>query len=145
MYRILDRFFRLSEHQTTVKREILAGVTTFSTMAYILFVNPSILSEAGMDAGAVMVATAASAAISTLIMGLYANYPFVLAPGMGLNAYFTYGVCLGLGYSWQTALGAVFWSGGLFLLLNLLRIRQLIACAVPTPLRLAVAAGMGLF
>ena len=104
----LDRFFKLSEHRTTVKTEVIAGITTFLTMAYIIFVNPSILSEAGMDYGAVFVATCVAAAVGCLVMGLWANYPIALAPGMGLNAFFTYGVVLGMGYSWETALGAVF-------------------------------------
>jgi AGZA family xanthine/uracil permease-like MFS transporter len=141
----LTRYFQLEEQQTSLRTELLAGLTTFSTMAYILFVNPSILAEAGMDAGAVMVATCLSAGFATLFMGLYAKYPFALAPGMGLNAYFTYGVVLGMGQSWQAALGAVFWSGALFLLLNIVGIRQWIAIAIPTALRQAVAGGMGLF
>src|SRR5215831_3309194 len=107
----LDNFFHLSEHGTNVRTEVIAGVTTFLTMAYIIFVNPSILAKAGMDQGAVFAATCLASAFGSAMMGLVANYPIALAPGMGLNAYFTFGVVLGLGYSWQTALGAVFISG----------------------------------
>lgn len=113
---LLDRFFKLSEHGTDVRTELTAGLTTFLTMAYIIFVNPSILGDAGMPKDAVFVATCLIAALGTLIMGLYANYPIALAPGMGLNAYFAYVVVLGMGYTWQVALGAVFISGCLFLL-----------------------------
>lgn len=141
----ISNYFEIEARGSTLRQEVLAGFTTFSTMAYIIFVNPSLLSQAGMDFGGVMVATALAAGFATLIMGLYANYPFALAPGMGLNAYFTFGVVLGMGYTWELALGAVFWSGLLFLVLNLLGIRQLIAQAVPPCLRLAVAGGMGLF
>lgn len=118
MYAFLDRFFHLSEHGTTVRTEMVAGLTTFLTMAYIVFVNPAILAEAGMDQGAVFVATCLAAALGSALMGLVANYPIAVAPGMGLNAFFTYGVVLGLGYTWQAALGAVFVSGILFLILN---------------------------
>ncbi|MFT6656637.1 MAG: AGZA family xanthine/uracil permease-like MFS transporter, partial [Marinomonas primoryensis] len=107
---MLERYFQLKAHNTTVRNEVVGGVTTFLTMAYIIFVNPSILAQAGMDQGAVFVATCLAAAIGCLIMGLYANYPIALAPGMGLNAFFTYGVVLGMGYSWEQALGAVFLS-----------------------------------
>ena len=110
----LEKYFDFEGHNTNFKIETMAGVTTFMTMAYIIFVNPSILSLAGMDFGAVMVATCISAAIGTFIMGVYAKYPFALAPGMGLNAFFTFGVVMGMGLSWQTALGAVFISGILF-------------------------------
>lgn len=105
---MLDKFFQLQAHGTSVRTEIIAGVTTFLTLAYIIFVNPSILAETGMDQGAVFVATCLAAAIGTLIMGLLANYPVALAPGMGLNAYFAFGVVLGMGYTWQVGLGAVF-------------------------------------
>ena len=114
---MLDKYFRLSEHDTTVGTEVLAGVTTFLTMAYIIFVNPSILAKAGMDQNAVFVATCVAAAIGTLIMGLYANYPVAMAPGMGLNAFFTFGVVGGMGHSWQVSLGAVFLSGFIAVLL----------------------------
>ena len=121
---LLERTFRLAEHGTTVRTELLAGLTTFLTMAYIVFVNPSILAEAGMPRGAVFVATCLVAALGSLIMGLYANYPIALAPGMGLNAYFTYVVCLGMGIPWQVALGAVFLSGVAFLLLTVAGIQD---------------------
>ncbi len=142
---MLERIFHLQENGTTVKTEILAGFTTFMTMAYIIFVNPSILSKTGMDFGAVMVATIVSSSLAMLVMGFWVNYPFALAPGMGLNAYFTYTVCLGMGYSWQVALGAVFISGILFLLLTILRIRQLIVEAIPDVLKISTAGGIGLF
>ena len=128
-----------------MRNEILAGITTFLTMAYITFVNPAILSDAGMDFGAVFVATCVAAAIGTLIMGLYANYPIALAPGMGLNAFFTYGVVLGMGHSWQVALGAVFISGILFIILSVLPVREWIINAIPRGLKMAISAGIGLF
>lgn len=139
------RIFKLQENGTTVATEALAGVTTFLTMAYIIFVNPMILADAGMDKGAVFVATCVAAAIGSLIMGLYANYPIALAPGMGLNAYFTYGVVLGMGHSWQVALGAVFISGVLFLILSVTRVREYVINAIPHSLKLAISAGIGLF
>ncbi len=142
---MLDRFFQLSANGTDLRREILAGLTTFLTMAYIVVVNPSILSDTGMDWGSVFVATCLAAALGSLIMGLYANYPFGLAPGMGLNAYFTYGVVLGMGMAWQTALGAVFISGILFLIISLLPIREWIINAIPMTLKMAISAGIGLF
>ncbi|KAF0279492.1 NCS2 family permease [Spiribacter aquaticus] len=142
---MLERFFGLAENETTVRREILAGLTTFLTMAYIIVVNPSILSDTGMDWGAVFVATCVAAALGCLIMGLYANYPFGLAPGMGLNAYFTYSVVLGMGIAWQTALGAVFLSGILFLIISLLPIREWIINAIPMSLKMAISAGIGFF
>lgn len=142
---MLDSYFKLSENGVTVRTEVLAGITTFLTMAYIIFVNPLILADAGMDRDAVFMATCFAAAIGTLIMGLYANYPIALAPGMGLNAYFTYGVVLGMGFSWQVALGAVFISGVLFLLLSVFRTREWIINAVPKSLKLAVSAGIGMF
>ncbi|MCB9948537.1 MAG: NCS2 family permease [Rhodospirillaceae bacterium] len=142
---MLERVFGLKAHETTVRTEVVAGVTTFLTMAYIAFVNPLILSDAGMDRGAVFVATCLAAAIGTLIMGLYANYPVALAPGMGLNAYFTYGVVLGLGFTWQVALGAVFLSGVIFIVLSLLPVREAIINAIPKSLKMAIAAGIGLF
>src|SRR5687767_3983301 len=121
---LLERQFHLKEFGTTARTEILAGVTTFLTMAYIIFVNPSILSAAGMDVGAVFVATCLAAAFGSAMMGLVANYPIALAPGMGLNAYFAFGVVNGMGYSWEAALGAVFISGVLFLILSILPVRE---------------------
>ncbi len=142
---MLEFLFKLSANGTDAKTEILAGITTFLTMAYVLFVNPSILSAAGMDHGAVFVATCLAAAAGTLIMGLYANYPIALAPGMGLNAYFTYGVVQGMGHGWPVALGAVFVAGILFLILSLLPVREWIINAIPSSLKLAISAGIGLF
>lgn len=142
---MLEKLFNLRGHGTTVKTEVIAGITTFLTMAYIAFVNPTILSDAGMDFGAVFVATCIAAAIGTLIMGLYANYPIALAPGMGLNAFFTYGVVLGMGHSWQVALGAVFLSGILFVILSILPVREWIINAIPKGLKMAISAGIGLF
>src|ERR1051326_4389249 len=142
---MLDKYFGLREHGTTVRTEILAGFTTFLTMAYIIFVNPLILGETGMDKGAVFVATCIASALATGIMALYANYPLALAPGMGLNAYFTYGVVLGMHQTWQVALGAVFISGVLFLILSVTHIRERIVEAIPTSQRMAISAGIGLF
>src|SRR5207245_3264329 len=120
---LIERFFQLAENQTTVRRELLGGLTTFMTMAYIIVVNPQILAQAGMPADGVLFATCISSAAASLVMGLYANYPIALAPGMSLNAYFTYSVCLGMHIPWQTALGVVFFSGVLFLLLTITRVR----------------------
>jgi AGZA family xanthine/uracil permease-like MFS transporter len=145
MQALLEQLFQIKAQGSTVKREVIAGITTFLTMAYIIFVNPSMLSQAGMDYGAVFVATCLAAAIGCLVMGLWANYPVALAPGMGLNAFFTYSVVLGMGYTWQTALGAVFFSGILFFLLSALRIRSWIINSIPVTLRLAIAAGIGAF
>ncbi len=141
----MERFFKLKEQGTDVRTELLAGLTTFLTMAYIIFVNPSILGDAGMPKDAVFVATCLAAAIGTLIMGLYANYPIALAPGMGLNAYFAYTVVLGMGYTWQAALGAVCISGILFLIISVLRIREMIVNGIPHSVRTAITAGIGLF
>lgn len=141
----LEKLFKIQAQGSTVRGEIVGGVTTFLTMAYIIFVNPAILAEAGMDQGAVFVATCLAAVIGCLIMGLWANYPVALAPGMGLNAFFTYSVVLGMGYTWQTALGAVFFSGVLFFLLSALRVRSWIINSIPPTLRLAIAAGIGAF
>ncbi|UYG01399.1 NCS2 family permease [Halomonas sp. GD1P12] len=141
----LDNYFKLTEQNTSVKTEVIAGITTFLTMAYIIFVNPSILSEAGMDYGAVFVATCVAAAIGCFVMGLWANYPIAQAPGMGLNAFFTYGVVLGMGYTWEAALGAVFLSGLTFFLLSIFKIREWIINSIPMSLRLGIAAGIGLF
>ncbi len=142
---MLENLFKLSENSTNVRTELIAGVTTFLTMAYIAFVNPSILAAAGMDQGAVFVATCLAAAIGSAIMGLWANYPIALAPGMGLNAFFAYTVVLTLGHSWQTALGAVFIAGVLFLILSVLKVREWIINAIPRSLKLSIAAGIGMF
>lgn len=139
------RFFRLDEHRTTVRTEVQAGLTTFMTMAYIVVVNPAILSAAGVPFEGALFATCIGAATGTLLMGLLANYPFALAPGMGLNAYFTYTVVLGMGVPWQTALGAVFLSGVAFLLLTAGRVRALVVDAIPRSIKTAVAGGIGLF
>ena len=142
---MLERLFKLSENKTTFRTEILAGVTTFLTMCYIIIVNPMILSETGMDHGAVFVATCLAAAIGCLVMGIVANYPIALAPGMGLNAYFTYSVCLGMGVPWQTALAAVFVSGMIFIAISMFKIREAIVNAIPMSLKLAIGGGIGLF
>lgn len=141
----LDKLFHLKENHTDVKTEIMAGITTFMTMAYILAVNPNILSASGMDRGAVFTATALSAFIASCLMALLSNYPFVLAPGMGLNAYFTYTVVLGMGYSWQQALSAVFAEGIIFILLSLTNVREAIFNSIPMNLKHAVSVGIGLF
>ena len=141
----IERYFGIDGHNTTIKTEILAGVTTFLTMAYIIFVNPNVLADAGMDKGAVFVATCLAAAIGCFIMGIYARLPVALAPGMGLNAFFTYGVVLGMGYAWQTALGAVFLSGCIFILLSLFKIREIIINSIPTSIKQGVVAGIGAF
>ena len=132
---LLERLFHLKENQTTVRQELLAGVTTFMTMGYVVVVNPRILSEAGMPVEGVLFATCISAAIATLIMGLWANYPIALAPGMSLNAYFTYSIVIGRGVPWQTALGVVFLSGLVFLLLTLTNIREQIVNGIPDCLK----------
>jgi adenine/guanine/hypoxanthine permease len=141
----LERYFRFAEHRTNWRTEMLAGLTTFITMAYIIFVNPAILSETGMPIAAVTAATCLCAAFGSLLMGTLANYPLALAPGMGLNAYFTYTVVKGMGVPWQTALGAVFFSGVIFLLLTIGGIRQRLLAAIPYQLHAAVAGGIGLF
>ena len=141
----IERYFGINGENTTIKTEILAGVTTFLTMAYIIFVNPNVLAEAGMDKGAVFVATCLAAALGCFIMGIYARLPVALAPGMGLNAFFTYGVVLGMGYAWETALGAVFLSGCLFILLSLFKIRELIINSIPDSIKQGVVAGIGAF
>ena len=142
---MIDRFFGITAGGSTVRTEIIAGATTYLTMAYIVFVNPLILADAGMDRGAVFVATCLASALATLLMALLANYPLALAPGMGINAYFTYGVVKGLHYSWEVALGAVFVSGVLFLILSLTRIRSWIIDAIPPSQKMAISAGIGLF
>ncbi|WP_100406185.1 NCS2 family permease [Bacillus solitudinis] len=141
----MNRFFGFKEHGTSYRRESIAGLTTFLSMAYILFVNPMVLGDAGMDVGAVFVATALAAAIGTLLMGILANYPIALAPGMGLNAFFAYSVVLGMGIEWQVALFGVFISGLIFILITLFNIRELIINAIPAELKYAAAAGIGLF
>src|SRR5438270_7441856 len=141
----LDRYFGLAEHGTDVRTELIAGLTTFLTMVYIVFVNPEILGNAGMDKGAVFVATCVAAAVSTLVMGLYANYPIALAPGMGLNAFFAFTVVLGHKYSWQQALAGVFCSGAIFFLISVFRLCEYIINSIPKNLKLAISAGVCLF
>lgn len=141
----LEKLFHLKENHTDAKTEILAGITTFMTMAYILAVNPSILSATGMDSGAIFTATALASMLATLLMVIFANYPFVLAPGMGLNAYFAYTVVLQMGYSWQTALAAVFIEGIIFIILSLTNVREAIFNAIPMNLKHAVSVGIGIF
>lgn len=141
----LEKIFHLKENKTDVRTEVIAGVTTFMTMAYILALNPNILEASGMDRGAVFTATALSAFIATCLMALLSNYPFVLAPGMGLNAYFAYTVVLGMGYSWQQALAAVFVEGLIFILLSLTNVREAIFNSIPMNLKHAVSVGIGLF
>jgi AGZA family xanthine/uracil permease-like MFS transporter len=142
---LLDRYFKLTENRTTVRQELLGGATTFMTMAYIVVVNPQILAQAGMPPEGVVFATCISAAAATLVMGLYANYPIALAPGMSLNAYFTYSVCIGMHIPWRTALGVVFFSGVLFVLLTVTRVREQIVDGIPDCLKHSTAAGIGLF
>lgn len=142
---MLEKFFKLKENKTTVRTEVVAGITTFMTMAYILAVNPSILSASGMDAQAVLIATALASFIGTIAMALLANYPFALAPGLGLNAYFAYTVCGSMGYSWQIALFAVFVEGIIFIVLSLTNVREAIFNAIPLQLKKGVSVGIGLF
>ena len=141
----LDKYFGLKAARTDVRTEVIAGVTTFLTMAYIIFVNPMILGKAGMDTGAVFVATCLAAAVCTLVMGLYANYPIALAPGMGLNAFFAFTIVLTYKYTWQQALAAVFCSGVLFMLVSVFRVREYIIDAIPYNLKMAISAGIGFF
>lgn len=141
----LERTFKLNEHRTNVKTEVIAGITTFMTMAYILIVNPLILSDAGMNFGAVFTATALAAVVATLIMAFYANLPFALAPGMGLNAFFAYTVVLQMGYSWEFALTAVLLEGVIFILLSFFNVREAIIDSIPLNLKHAVSVGIGLF
>lgn len=142
---VLENYFKLKENGTDVRTELLAGLTTFLTMAYIIFVNPSILGDAGMPKDAVFVSTCIAAALGTLIMGLYANYPIALAPGMGLNAYFAYVVVKGMGLSWEIALGAVFISGCLFILVSVFKLREMIVNGIPHSIRTAITVGIGMF
>ena len=141
----LAKYFELEQNGTTVRRETLAGITTFLTMAYIVFVNPAILADAGMDRDAAFVATCLAAAFGSLLMGILANYPIALAPGMGLNAFFTYTVVAQMGHSWQTALGVVFLSGIIFLLLSVFPVREWIVNSIPRALKMAISAGIGMF
>ena len=142
---MLEKMFKLKENNTTVKTEVIAGITTFMTMAYILAVNPNLLSAAGMDREAVLIATCLASFVGTLAMALLANYPFALAPGMGLNAYFAFTVCGNMGYSWQVALMAVFAEGIIFIILSLTNVREAIFNAIPSSLKKGVGAGIGLF
>ncbi|PSW18298.1 NCS2 family permease [Photobacterium sanctipauli] len=142
---LLDRFFQLKEHGTNIKNEVIGGVTTFATMAYIIFVNPNIMAASGMDPGAVFVATCIGAALGTLLMGLFANWPVGLAPGMGLNAFFAFTVVGEMGYNWEVALGAVFISGLLFVAMSFYKVREWIIESIPESLRFAMTAGVGLF
>ena len=142
---MLEKIFKLKEHQTNVKTEVMGGITTFMTMAYILAVNPNILSASGMDSQAVLMATAIASFIGTIVMALLANYPFALAPGMGLNAYFAYTVVLQMGYSWQFALFAVFLEGLVFIVLSLTNVREAIFNAIPLQLKKGISVGIGLF
>ena len=142
---MIDRYFKLAENQTSVRQELLGGLTTFVTMAYIIVVNPQILAQAGMPADGVVFATCISAAVASLVMGLYANYPIALAPGMSLNAYFTYSVCISMHVPWRTALAVVFCSGVLFLVLTVTRVREQIVNGMPDCLKHSTAAGIGMF
>ena len=145
MQRAISEFFKLEQNGTTIRREMLAGATTFFTMAYIIFVNPSIMSETGMDHGAIFVGTCLAAAFACFAMGVFANWPVALAPGMGLNAYFTYVVVGEMGYSWQTALAAVFIAGILFFIISVTPLRRWMLESIPSNLRIALGAGVGLF
>ena len=142
---LIERFFKLSEHETNIKTEVMAGLTTFVTMSYIMFLNPIIMSKTGMPFDGLFLATCLGAAIATILMGLYANWPVGLAPGMGLNAFFTFSVVGAMGYSWQIALGAVFLSGVIFVLMSVTRLREWMLDSIPMSLRLAMTAGVGLF
>lgn len=141
----LDKRFAITANNSSVKTELIAGLTTFLAMAYITVVNPSILSQTGMDFGAIFVATCLAAALGSIIMGVYANYPIALAPGMGQNAFFAFGICIGMGNSWQVALGAVFISGILFIIISVLPLREWLINSIPKSLKLGMAAGIGLF
>ena len=141
----MEKLFKLKEHHTDVKTEVIAGITTFTTMAYILAVNPNMLGDAGMDTGAVFTATALASFVACLMMGLTANLPFALSAGMGLNAYFAYTICGQMGYSWHVALAAVFVEGLLFILLSLTNVREAVFNAIPKTLKFAVSVGIGLF
>ena len=142
---MLERIFRLRENGTTAGREVVAGLTTFAAMAYILAVNPAILKNAGMPEAALVTATALSAAVATLLMALLTNFPLALAPGMGINAFFAFSICIGMKIPWQSALGLVFINGCLFLLLSITGVREKILAAIPSPMKIAISAGIGLF
>ena len=142
---MIEKLFKLKENNTNVKTEVIGGITTFMTMAYILAVNPNMLAASGMDATAVLIATCLASFIGTAAMALMANYPFALAPGMGLNAYFAYTVCIGMGYDWRVALMAVFFEGLIFIVLSLTNVREAIFNAIPSTLKRGVSAGIGLF
>ena len=142
---MLNKLFKIKENDTTIRTEIRAGATTFLTMAYIIFFQPALLAQAGMDFGSVMMATCISAALATFVMGLWANYPIALAPGMGENFFFAFTVVIAMGTPWQTALGIVFISGIIFLLLTVFRVRQMIIEAVPPSLKSAIVVGIGIF
>lgn len=142
---VLERLFNLNANQTNVRTEIMAGVTTFLAMCYIIIVNPLILGETGMDMGAVFVATCIASAIGCFVMGFVGNYPIALAPGMGLNAYFTFAVVKGMGVDWRVALGAVFISGIIFILFSFFKVREMLVNALPMGLKMSIAAGIGLF
>jgi AGZA family xanthine/uracil permease-like MFS transporter len=144
MVKAIEDFFRLKELNTNIRTEIIAGLATFMTMAYIIFVNPAMISQTGMDFGAAMMATCISAGLATIMMGLYVNYPIALAPGMGENAFFTYTICLTLGISWQVALGCVFIEGIIFIILTLIKIRQALIDAIPSSIRYGIACGIGM-
>ncbi|MDH4257457.1 MAG: NCS2 family permease, partial [Candidatus Aminicenantes bacterium] len=141
----MEKLFRLSERKTNVRTEVLAGITTFLTMAYIIVVNPQLLSQAGMSFAGVLFATILVCALSSIFMGLYANLPYGLAPGMSINAFFTFTLVISMDVPWQTALGAVFVSGIIFIILSVTKVRTIIVQAVPASLRYAIAAGIGLF
>ena len=145
MKQILDHFFKLTENKTSIKKEFIAGFTTFITMAYIIFVNPQIMAQSGMDQGAIFVGTCVAASVACIFMGLYANWPIGLAPGMGLNAFFTYTVVGEMGYSWETALGAVFLAGILFFIISVTNLRRWMIDSIPMNLRVAIGSGVGLF
>ncbi|WP_312419675.1 NCS2 family permease, partial [Shinella sp.] len=142
---MFEKFFKLNEHGTTVRTEVIAGLTTFLTMSYIIFVNPDILSTTGMDRDAVFVATCLAAALGSMVMALVANWPIGMAPGMGLNAFFAFTVVAALGFTWQQALGAVFISGIIFVILTVTGVRSWLIAGIPHSLRSAIAAGIGLF
>ncbi len=144
MKNFIEKYFKLNELNTNIRTELIAGATTFMTMAYIIFVNPAMISKTGMDFGAAMTATCLSAAIATIMMGVYVNYPIALAPGMGQNAFFTYTVCLTMGVPWRTALGCVFVEGVIFLLLTFTQFRQMLITAIPPSIRYGIACGIGL-
>ena len=145
MKTFLSNFFKLAENNTDINRELMAGLTTFITMAYIIFVNPQLMASSGMDQGASFVGTCLAAALACLVMGIFANWPVGLAPGMGLNAFFTYTVVGDLGYSWEVALGAVFLAGILFFIMSITPLRQWMLESIPMNLRIAMGAGVGLF